>query len=644
MDSLPIVVGFGGINAAGRSSFHHMYNRLIIDSLNQQKAEQTCIDLAMHMTLIEYKNGVYLNRRGDVIEPQKVMGRYHQMIREHTLIRRIEKSHFDVDAVPFHRRATLAPTASLPITFLLKKENLPAQMPIEWQCVAIDDNLVEITVNDNLDVYLPQTRTLKVQSAAQLPSGFEPGKLYASTHHPRALQMAVYAASDAIQSIGIPWEDILRYVSPDHVSVYAGSLMGQMDDYGSRGMMTAWLKGEELTSKQFSLGLVSMPTDFINSYVLGHVGTTATHQGACATFLYNLEHAVQDIRSGKSRVAVVGSAEAPITAEIIEALRASGALAEDEQLIALDKAQGALNKNSTLNKNVAQADYRRASRPFNDNCGFVCGESAQYLVLFDDRLAMELGAQIYGAIPSVYINADGFKKSITQPGIGNYITLAKSVNTARQFIGEKNLGQRTFIQAHGSSTPLNRVTESHVFDKIAETFSLHDWSVTAVKAYLGHSMSAASGDQLAATFGVWSEGYIPGIFTLDKIADDVHRRRIHLFQQHKEVGTDGMDAAFINSKGFGGNNATALVLAPHVTKTMLEKRYGQSSMTAYRCAAEQVQERANHYNDAMLKGEAKPIYHFGKNSVSGEDLDMTKNSITIPGYEKSIDITNHIDF
>ncbi len=157
-------------------------------------------------------------------------------------------------------------------------------------------------------------------------------------------------------------------------------------------------------------------------------------------------------------------------------------------------------------------------------------------------------------------------------------------------------------------------------------------------------MSAAAGDQLAATFGVWSEGYIPGIFTLDKIADDVHRRRIHLFQQHKEVGTHSMDAAFINSKGFGGNNATALVLAPHVTKNMLEKRYGQSPMTAYRCAAELVQAKANHYNDAMLKGEAKPIYHFGKNCVAGEDLDMTKNSITIPGYEKSIDITNHLVF
>ncbi len=638
MDSLPIVVGFGGINAAGRSSFHHMYNRLIIDSLNPEKAEQTCIDLAMHMNLISYQHGSYFTRRGDKINTQNVMGLMKPIICEQTLIRRIEKSHFDVEAVPFHARMTLAPKASAPLTFLLHKENLPSQIPLEWSCLVVDDNMVEVTVNDNLEVCLPQKRTLKVQSAGQLPSGFDPGKLYASKNHPRALQMAIYAASDAIQSIGIPWQDILSHVSADHISVYAGSLMGQMDDFGSRGMMTSWLKGEELTSKQFSLGLVSMPTDIINSYVLGHVGPTATHQGACATFLYNLEHAVQDIRSGKSRVAVVGSAEAPITPEIIEALRASGALAEDAQLLALDKEYGAVDST------VMQTDHRRASRPFNNNCGFVCGESAQYLVLFDDRLVMELGAQIYGAIPSVYINADGYKKSITQPGIGNYITMAKAVNTARQLIGDKNLGQRTFVQAHGSSTPLNRVTESHVFDRIAETFSIQDWPVTAVKAYLGHSLSAASGDQLAATFGVWNEGFIPGISTLDKIAADVHQRRIHLFQQHKAVGTEGMDAAFINSKGFGGNNATALVLAPHVTKNHLSKRYGRSSLVAYSCAAEAVNEHANQYNDAMLKGEAKPIYDFGKNCVAGEDLKITENSITIPGYERSIDISDHSAF
>ena len=56
-----------------------------------------------------------------------------------------------------------------------------------------------------------------------------------------------------------------------------------------------------------------MPGDFVNAYVLGSVGETAGIIGACATFLYNLKQAVDEIKAGTRRVALVGSAEAPIT-------------------------------------------------------------------------------------------------------------------------------------------------------------------------------------------------------------------------------------------------------------------------------------------------------------------------------------------
>jgi acetoacetyl-[acyl-carrier protein] synthase len=59
------------------------------------------------------------------------------------------------------------------------------------------------------------------------------------------------------------------------------------------------------------------------------------------------------------------------------------------------------------------------------------------VVLFDDQLAMELGATIYAAASDVFVNADGYKKSIAGPGVGNYITMAKAVAAARAVIGEK---------------------------------------------------------------------------------------------------------------------------------------------------------------------------------------------------------------
>ena len=75
------------------------------------------------------------------------------------------------------------------------------------------------------------------------------------------------------------------------------------------------------------------------------------------------------------------------------------------------------------------ADNRRACRPFSDNAGFTLSEAAVYVVLMDDELALEIGADIHGAVGDVFINADGFKKSIPSPGVGNYVTMAKALAT-----------------------------------------------------------------------------------------------------------------------------------------------------------------------------------------------------------------------
>ena len=69
-----------------------------------------------------------------------------------------------------------------------------------------------------------------------------------------------------------------------------------------------------------------------------------------------------------------------------------------------------------------------------------------------------MGANIYGSVADVFINADGFKKSIPGPGIGNYLTVGKSLGVVRAILGEQAMQQRTYIQAHGTSTPQNRVT------------------------------------------------------------------------------------------------------------------------------------------------------------------------------------------
>ena len=74
---LPVIVGFGGINAAGRASFNHAYRRLVIETLDERARAETYRNLATLMNL-----------SGD---PDAAATRAH--IDAHTLIRRIE--HFD---------------------------------------------------------------------------------------------------------------------------------------------------------------------------------------------------------------------------------------------------------------------------------------------------------------------------------------------------------------------------------------------------------------------------------------------------------------------------------------------------------------------------------------------------------------------
>ena len=210
------------------------------------------------------------------------------------------------------------------------------------------------------------------------------------------------------------------------------------------------------------------------------------------------------------------------------------------------------------------------------------------------------------------MNSDGYKKSIPGPGVGNYVTVAKAMSLARRLIGEEGLQRRTYFQAHGTSTPQNRVTESHIMSSLAGVFGIEDWLVGAVKAYVGHSLAPAGGDQLAAVVGAWQHGWIPGITTIDHIADDVHREHLRFSMKHVEIDPTQMDGAFINSKGFGGNNATALILSPTVTRRMLAQKHGAAAMTAYDERNEAIRRQIDEYDVKMSRGEVAPIYQFGE--------------------------------
>lgn len=577
----------------------------MIDALPEAKAAQTWKALATLM--------------GEPATPER-----QAYLRDHTLIRRIESQHMDVDAIPQHRAVNLTGAGDAPLTFRLRKRQLPETLPAGWTVSPIDDDTVEVQCSEGLAAFIPETRQSRVQAAGQLPTGFEPEKLYASRNHPRGLAMTIFAASDALGSAGLSWETLRQAVAPDEIAVYASSGMSQLDQNGNGGMMQAALMGKRVSSKQLPLGLPQMPADFVNAYVLGSAGSTGANIGACATYLYNLRQGVDDIRSGRRRVVLVGCAEAPILPEIIEGYRTMGALAEDEALMRLDGA--------------STADYRRACRPFAENCGFTLSESAVFSVLVDDALAVELGANVLGAVPEVFIYADGYKKSIPGPGIGNYLTVGRALGLLRSMLGQRAL-DRSYIHAHGTGTPQNRVTESHIMSELAKTFGIARWPVAAIKAYLGHSLSPAAGDQLTSALGTFADHIIPGISTIDRVAEDVHTDRLHFPLTHEAVEPGSLDAVLLNSKGFGGNNATGLVLSPEQTRRMLEARHGAEAMTRWQQKNEAVSEASRGYDAAMGEALQAPIYRFGEGVVDGLELTLSDASITIPGFNKPVNLT-----
>ena len=620
MSRLPVIVGFGGYNAAGRSSFHHGFRRTVIESMDPAARQETLIGLAVMMKLVSRIDGTYQDSTGKPLSPSDIEQRFSVQILQSTLVRRIEQQHLNPDAVLWQKSLEVETRENQPLTFTTQRKQLPEPLPANWSVETLEGNEVQVTLHGSCEFKVDSYRALTVKSAGQLPTGFEPSELYNSRFHPRGLQMSVVAATDALRSTGLEWKTIVDHVQPDEVAVFSGSIMSQLDENGFGGLMQSRLKGQRVSAKQLPLGFNSMPTDFINAYVLGSVGTTGTVTGACATFLYNLQKAIDVIAAGQVRVAIVGNSEAPILSECIEGYSAMGALATEEGL--------------RLVEGRDEVDFRRASRPFGENCGFTLAESAQYVVLMDDALALELGADIHGAVADVFINADGFKKSISAPGPGNYLTVAKAVASAVQIVGLDAVQKRSFIHAHGSSTPANRVTESELLDRVAAAFKIDSWPVTAVKAFVGHSLATASGDQLISALGTFKYGIIPGIKTIDAVAPDVHQDHLSIATKDRSLGAEQLDVCFINSKGFGGNNASGVILAPHVAERMLKKRHGDAAFEAYVDRREQTRANAQAYDQRALNGQLDIIYNFGQDMIEDQAIEITDEHMRIPGFSQ----------
>ena len=570
---LAVISGFGGINSSGRSSNFLGYKNLVFNSLQEEEQLEVLQDLAILQGKIETVGTGWETVSGDSINLKEYLLENLSSIRKDCFIRKIDKETYDSDGVILDQ--------------------------------------------------------IKASAAGQLPKGFDPSTYYPARQHPKALQMTIFGMSDAIGQLGFKWEEVQKRINPDEVSVFSGAAIGQLDSFGFGGLMQSRIKGSRASSKNLALGLVEMSADFINAYVLGNVGRTGHSVGACATFLYNLQMGKDAIESGSSKVSIVGAAEAPITPEIIDGFFAMSALSDDKRMLEIQASNG-----ESIDSGPIQT---RACRPFGNNAGMVLGESSQFVILMEANLAIELGADIYGSVASVHSHSDGHKSSISGPGVGNYITMAKCTADAEKDLGLKALRQNTFVHAHGTGTPANRTTESHILNEIANTFGIKNWPVTAIKSYLGHSMAPASGDQLIASLGTWNKGIIPGIHSTDTLADDVYSENLDILLEDKMEEENFYKGCFLNAKGFGGNNASAFILSPEETQIKMESLVTKNKYNQYLKNIGETRKKSSQYNKSCLKGDYQVTYKFNENVLNGEtDIEISRKGMKLKGFKKPI--------
>ncbi len=253
----------------------------------------------------------------------------------------------------------------------------------------------------------------------------------------------------------------------------------------------------------------------------GARGPVLTSTLACASGNYAMIEAYHFLQRGEADVVIAGGAESSSTPLTFAALARMGALSSRND------------------------DPTRASRPFDaDRDGFVYGEGAAVMILETEERAKARGAKIYAEVLGGRLTGDAFHITAPDPDGDGAV---RAMQGAMQNAGIQP-GDVGVIYAHGTSTPLNDVTETKA---IKRALGEHAYSVavTATKSMVGHTLGAAGAmSALAATLTL-HEGVIPPTINYERPDPECDLDYVPNQARRAEVNT-----ALINAFGFGGQN------------------------------------------------------------------------------------------
>lgn len=364
------------------------------------------------------------------------------------------------------------------------------------------------------------TEDFKVHLAAELKD-FDPLQYIAKSEVKRTDLVTIYALAAATQAMEDSGLADFNY-DPERLGVYIGSGIGGMHTFYDNSV-----KCENKGPKRVSPFMIPM---MISNVPAGTVAIKYNAQGpclpvvtACATSTHAVGEAMHAIKHGYADMIIAGGAEATITKLAVAGFTACMALTENP-------------------------DPKTACRPFDKNRdGFVLGEGAGSLILEEYEHAKARGAKIYAEVLGYGNTCDAYHVTAPEPsgrGASNAIKLAMAEAGLTGFDGMK-----TYLNAHGTSTPLNDKGETAAIKTAMGEAAARNIAISSTKSMTGHLLGAAGAIEAMVCAMAIKDSKVPPTINYAEPDPECDLDYTTEGCRDKEV-----DYAFSTSLGFGGHN------------------------------------------------------------------------------------------
>lgn len=362
-----------------------------------------------------------------------------------------------------------------------------------------------------------------VRIAAEVKD-FDPSKFLSNKEirrMDRFTQLATVAALEAVADSGLKLdrEDCAR------IGVLVGSGIGGVETWEAEHTKLLEAGPDRISPVFIPMMIADMASGRI-SMKLGAKGPNYATVSACASGAHAIGDAYRIIERGDSDVMIAGGTEAPVTPLSLAGFSSMRALSRRNE------------------------EPQKASRPFDkERDGFVVGEGAGIIILEELERAKRRDAPIYAEMVGYGLTSDAYHITAPDPkGEG----AARSMEMAMDGSG-LNPAQVDYINAHGTSTPLNDKLETEAIKRV---FGEHATKVpiSSTKSMVGHLLGAAGAVELIATLLTIRDSMIHP--TTNYEYPDPECDLDYVPNEPREVE---VKAAISNSFGFGGHNVTLTV-------------------------------------------------------------------------------------